>query len=381
MRLLLVDTVAVRPGEREKAIALTACGHEVTLLAPQRFRENYTVLRARPTGKEPYELVLGRVEGKPPNRCIFLSGVRRAFENQPQAVLVMADENFWLTWQMLRAMDMFAPGTMFLCHSWQNVDFDAKHFPQPCRLLYEWDTRLEQTVFGRAAAIMVRNRAAAGVLRRRGYQGRLAHIPWGVDAHGFFPGKRQPERPYTIGFVGRLIEDKGIADLLAASQLMKSPHRLLVVGGGPLEPLVRAEQEARAGQVELLPVVAHERIGDIYQQMDVLVLPSRSGQFWQEQFGRVLAEAMCCGVAVVGSDSGAIPEVIGPAGRVFPEGDTEALAGVLDELAHAGIRNELAQAGQRRAREGFSWAAWAMRTHALLSELTGPDAPGAQLES
>jgi len=45
--------------------------------------------------------------------------------------------------------------------------------------------------------------------------------------------------------------------------------------------------------------------------LDVLVLPSRSRSFWKEQFGRVLIEAMACGVPVIGSSSGEIPNVIG----------------------------------------------------------------------
>ena len=54
--------------------------------------------------------------------------------------------------------------------------------------------------------------------------------------------------------------------------------------------------------------------------LDALVLPSESTPLWKEQFGHVLIEAMACGVPVVGSDSGAIPEVIGEAGLLFPGG-------------------------------------------------------------
>ena len=62
-----------------------------------------------------------------------------------------------------------------------------------------------------------------------------------------------------------------------------------------------------------------------YREIDVLVLPSLTRPNWVEQFGRVLIEAMACGVAVVGSSSGEIPWVIGDAGVIFPEGDADAL--------------------------------------------------------
>ena len=65
-----------------------------------------------------------------------------------------------------------------------------------------------------------------------------------------------------------------------------------------------------------------------YAGLDVLVLPSRTTETWTEQFGRVLVEALWCGVPVVGSDSGEIPWVINETGGgvVFPEGDVAALA-------------------------------------------------------
>jgi glycosyltransferase involved in cell wall biosynthesis len=62
------------------------------------------------------------------------------------------------------------------------------------------------------------------------------------------------------------------------------------------------------------------------QQFDALVLPSRTTANWKEQFGRVLIEAMSCGVPVIGSSSGEIPHVIGDGGLVFAEGDSQALA-------------------------------------------------------
>ena len=79
---------------------------------------------------------------------------------------------------------------------------------------------------------------------------------------------------------------------------------------------------------------------DVYPDFDMLVLPSLTRPNWKEQFGRVLIEAMACGVPVIGSDSGEIPNVIGDAGLIFPEGNIPALrdsiAGLLvDPAAYA----------------------------------------------
>lgn len=373
MRVLLVDTNAVRPAEQAKALALAARGNEVTLLTPRSFKENYRLWHTHRPEAAPFSMVLANMVGKPPNRCVFTGGLRAALAPRPDAILVLSDENFWLTSQILLARDLLCPRAAFICHSWQNLDFTRQHYPQPLLALYAVDTMLERRVFSRAAAIMGRNRESLGVLRRRGYRGRLVHIPWGVDTHAFHPAEDEAARPYTIGFVGRLIGDKGLEDLLEASRLMKREHRLLLVGDGPMRP----ELETRAarpdgGRLELAGVVAHERMPAIYRRMDVLVLPSRTGLYWKEQFGRALVEAMACRVAVAGSDSGAIPDVIGEAGRVFPEGSPTALAAALDELADTELRGRLADRGLARARERFSWEAWALRTHELLREVTCP---------
>jgi glycosyltransferase involved in cell wall biosynthesis len=89
-------------------------------------------------------------------------------------------------------------------------------------------------------------------------------------------------------------------------------------------------------------------------RIDILVLPSRTSAQWKEQFGLVLVQAMASAVVVVGSTCGAIPDVIGNAGIVFPEGNEKALAMSLQALTEcADHRERLAQAGIARAREWY----------------------------
>jgi glycosyltransferase involved in cell wall biosynthesis len=62
--------------------------------------------------------------------------------------------------------------------------------------------------------------------------------------------------------------------------------------------------------------------------------------WWEEQFGMVLAEAASAGVPIVASDSGAIPEVLHGAGKLFPAGDWRALAAALEEIVTAAPQRE-----------------------------------------
>jgi len=107
--------------------------------------------------------------------------------------------------------------------------------------------------------------------------------------------------------------------------------------------------------------------------LDAFVLPSRSQHNWVEQFGRVLVEAMACGVPVVGSDCGEIPRVMGDAGLVFPENDVEALREHLVRLMRdSDLRAGLARRGRERALARFTQAHIAAQTVEVYRALTSP---------
>jgi glycosyltransferase involved in cell wall biosynthesis len=198
----------------------------------------------------------------------------------------------------------------------------------------------------------------------------------GVDTDVFSPRpprERTPDAPFLLGYVGRLVEEKGLKTLLEAMARLCGPNapagearlRLLMVGNGPQLPTLRETiRERGLGEcVEIAPPVSPGEVVGVMRRLDALVLPSRTTPTWKEQFGRVLVEAMACGVPVIGSDSGAIPEVMGEAGLLFPEGDAVALAEcvrrLMDDPALAAV---LAQRGIQRATSCFSQAHLAEQT-------------------
>ena len=108
----------------------------------------------------------------------------------------------------------------------------------------------------------------------------------------------------------------------------------------------------------------------VYRSCDVVVLPSRTMPSWKEQFGRVLIEAMACQVPVVGSDSGEIPNVIGDAGLIFPEGDVAALTRQLRTLMDdRTLRQQLGAAGRQRVLTRFTMARIAAESVAVYTTL------------
>ncbi len=108
-----------------------------------------------------------------------------------------------------------------------------------------------------------------------------------------------------------------------------------------------------SAQVELIPWT--NDVPAELRKLDVLALPSRSTPTWKEQFGRVLIEAMSCGVPVVGSSSGEIARVIGEGGLIYPEGDIAALAAALRRLADdPACGAALGQRGRKRVLEHYT---------------------------
>jgi glycosyltransferase involved in cell wall biosynthesis len=125
-----------------------------------------------------------------------------------------------------------------------------------------------------------------------------------------------------------------------------------------------------AQRVEFAGAVSSQEIPQAFAAMDVMALPSLTRKNWKEQFGRVLIEAMACETPVIGSDSGEIPNVIGDAGLVTPEGDAKALAAALARLgSDPALRAALVRRGRQRVLDRFTQEQVARRTAALYNEV------------
>lgn len=205
--------------------------------------------------------------------------------------------------------------------------------------------------------------------------GKVHAVPNGIDAVRYPYRARTPGPALRVAFAGQLMAAKGIDTLLTAlAQLQAAgvPFEARLAGRGPAGGALRAQVEAlRLGGVRFLGHT--DSVPELFAWAEVVVAPSK----WAEAFGLVAAEAMATGAVVVASDAGALPEVVGAAGRVFPAGDAAALAGVLRELAaDPGERRRLGTAGRNRVAEKFRLADTIAGVYEILDRVSVGHRPG-----
>ncbi|MGI9042233.1 MAG: glycosyltransferase family 4 protein [Gemmatimonadales bacterium] len=181
----------------------------------------------------------------------------------------------------------------------------------------------------------------------------------------------------SIGFLGRLIPEKGLDLLFRACVKLVGRWNITVVGTGPAQEELEAlaERLGIAGRVSWLGALPRAGVDQVWPRLDCVVLPSRTAPRWVEVAPRAALDAMAHGVAVIASASGALPETLGPAGAVVPEEDVAALAETLQRFHDAPAEHQrLGAAGRRRVMDQFTDGAIALKTVAFWRGLSSASA-------
>jgi len=284
---------------------------------------------------------------------------------QPDIIHVENECHSWIVCQALLYRRWFAPRAKVVVFCWDN--------------LYWWELGAKEKALERLAQLTRRhidffitgNSAGKQLLISRGVPSdKVEVIPqFGIDPELFFPlttEKRELRREqlgilpgeFVIGYVGQLIEEKGLFDLVEAVTLLRADSQqqiaLLMIGRGQLGQEVQSRCTQSGLKLILLPPRRNDQVAEVMNAMDVLVLPTYTKPPIKEQFGRVLIEAMACGVPVIGSTCGDIPNVIGAAGLVFPERQTRELAQCLRLCSNESFRLQLRKRGLDRVLKSYT---------------------------
>jgi len=339
---------------------------ELSLVVPPYWREGRRVLPLEKVYTSGYQL---HVLPMALNGHFHLHFYRRlgALIRHLRPHIVHIDEEPYnlATFQAMRIAQRSGAKALFF--TWQNL---LRRYPFPFSFFERYN-------LAHAACAIAGNQEAIQVLRAKGYKGTVHLLPqFGVDPDLYRKEKLSSRREaaFVIGYVGRLVEEKGVQVLLRAVAGLRGDWTLRVIGDGPyLAALKALSAKLGLGQRVLFESwVPSGEMPRCLNDLDVLVSPSLTRRNWKEQFGRVLVEAMACQVPVVGSSSGEIPNLIAEAGLIFPEGDAGALQDTLRKLmSDPSLRVELGRRGRARVLERYTQQRIAADTHVIYMQLLG----------
>ncbi|MBN1430583.1 MAG: glycosyltransferase family 4 protein [Anaerolineae bacterium] len=340
---------------------------DLTVIVPPAWKDDRGMLRLERVHTAGYRLLAEPIRFNGNFHLHYYPTLaQRIADFQPHIVHVDEEPYNLATFHAVRLARRAGAKSLFF--TWQNID---RRYPPPFSRIEKWVLR--HVDYGIAGT-----EEAAEVWRTKGYDGPMAVIPqFGVDPDIFSPEPRDQDasaddRPFVIGYAGRLVPEKGLDLAIEAAARLPGKWLLSLAGDGPeRERLIEmAGVYNIGGSVHFPGPIASTDMPDYYRSLDALVLPARTMPNWKEQFGRMLIEGMACGVPVIGARSGAIPGVIGDAGLTFPEGDIDALRDcLLSLIEHPRLRQQLIEAGRQRVLEHFTQAQIADRTVKIYRQL------------
>jgi len=280
---------------------------------------------------------------------------------KPDVVHIEEDPHSIIGIEAILLSRLACPSAKISFFIWDNIARDPGF---PLNLIKNIFTKFS---LDRCQLVVCGNSEGQHLLRQvKKYSGLSMVLPqFGLDPDDFkgslVPGLSKQlgkvEGRVLIGFLGRLVPEKGILLLLeAVSKIKSNDWTLLVVGNGPLKETIRTQWKDLIGeQLVLLDGVSRALYRQYLRCIELLVVPSYSLPFWKEQFGYNIAEAMMVGVPCIGSSSGAIPEVMGPGGLVFKEKDVAALTNALERMIkEESLRRELSLKASSFALENYT---------------------------
>ncbi len=362
MRVLLIShTCQSRTEGQPKAEILARMPDiELQVLVPDRWK-HYGTWRAAdvPSGSPIFRV--GKVAwpwmGPAQFYLHYYPGLRQLLTEFRPDVIDLWEEPWGLvSAQTCRLRNKLLPGTRIVSETEQNLN---RRLPPPFE-------RFRSYTLKQADFLVGRSREAVAVAKAKGYAGPAATVPNAVDTQLFRPMDRQecrqrlgwPSDRFIVGYIGRLVERKGISDLIEAMKHAGEGMLATFIGDGPMDERIEAarREEGLADRLLHVPGKPLAELPTVMNALDVMVLPSWTVPTWKEQFGRVIIESHACGVPVIGTDSGAIPEVIEEGGVVYREREVKGLVDAILRLKREpGLRQAMGAAGLRQVAEKYTW--------------------------
>lgn len=395
LNLIIISHAYVYSAYRAKIEALSEY-HDlnITLITPEFGLEGggQKVYAEQYEGKQYHHIILsGYFTGKL-NFFVFKNLKSTLQSLNPDIILL--EEEYWtqISAQVTYITKKFFPHTKLIllscenmCHIWekegktayQKFRYTSFHFIEKYVI-----SKLDGLIF-QLPGVWQDFENRVNVLGFKGKRGILPQL--GVDYNRFANNSPKVQaikaelglgdNTFVYGYIGRIIPEKGIEDMIRAFENWEKDNtKLIIIGNGDTEYIAKMKQLIQRLKLDDIVIfknaIPFEDIPTYFQLFNISLLLSHTTPIWKEQFGRVLVESMAAGTPVIGSDSGAIPLVIGDTGYIVTEQNIKAIRQALIEAFENKKKyNTLSQLAQVRAKTEFSYEAIARKTYAFLQEI------------
>jgi glycosyltransferase involved in cell wall biosynthesis len=343
VRAVIVSRLYADPAARGKLRALAALGCAVGAVVPSEWRSfGDGAVRATEFGDDVGARILPvpvRRGGRGEELRWQAAALRRSLaEFRPDIVQLEEEPTTPVAAQVVRAARRLR--FRVISFGWESL---------PVRT--SWVTRFRRTrVLYMAQGLIGGNRLALDLLLRDRPGVPHAVIP----QTGVIPPlgtEHRPREGLSIGFVGRIVPEKGLDILFRACVRLQGSWRVHVIGSGEAQEELEslAARLGIAARVTWHGALPRSSLDALWPTLDCVAVPSRSTERWIETRGTSALSAMAHALPVVATAAGALPELVGGTGLTVPEDDVDGLAAALQQLHDdPALRARLGAEGRRR---------------------------------
>lgn len=270
-------------------------------------------------------------------------------------------------------------GKKVIVQCWENIPFN---WPSDRPLRYHYEAVLRE-----ADHFVAPTEGSRRALRAEGVgDRRISRVNTGIDTSFWKPSDPYPppsSGPLKMLFVGRLHWQKGVHTVIEAMGQIPRPVHLTIVGRGPelarlswlLSRYAQANGGGTARNVQIVTErMPQEQLRLLRAQSDVQVVPSIPTAQWREQMNLGMLEGMACGLPVIASNTGGIPEAISQGAEgilVSPDNPTEFAEAIERMDADPGLRARMGRAARERILRDYEVEKQAQRLAGVISEVAG----------
>ena len=364
-KILALSTACHKSVNREIYRILNKKGFELILLVPRQTYFNETLVSADPDNEKDLRIIFDEIDTRRPRIMNFKNIKKIITQEKPEIILIDNDPGslMVLSCCFFSLMD----GAKVYCLTCENLCINFISTLKRKGFKFFFHTFFTSLMLNLSKyfvdVVFTINNEGTENYKKFGFK-KVKKIPLGFDTKLFHIDQKKREEmriklntnEFLIGYLGRTVPEKGLDVLIEALSKIQSDRWSLMLdefkdySSDYQKKIHRLINEKNLKDKVIFVDPMHEEMGSFLNSLDILVVPSIEMSFWKEQYGRIAAEALACGIKVIYSNSGNLPSLIGKHGIFFEQGDFNQLS----EIISLELNNNDIQVAEKEERSRYA---------------------------